>query len=166
MTTKSANIITKRITFLDNLRTFMIFLVVIVHSGLVYEKSIFSSFFWIVYDPATNTIVPVLRVILDIFIMSTIFFISGYLTPLSLKSKTGWIFVKTKFKRLIIPWMIAVLTLIPLYKFIFLFSRNLPQQEWTTYFHWSNKCGDKTGCGFFRFCLYSTSCICYYQKLK
>ena len=36
-----------------------------------------------------------------------------------------------------IPWAIAVLTLIPLYKIIFLYSRNLPQESWTTYFHWS-----------------------------
>lgn len=138
MTKKVDAINENRIYFLDNLRTFMIFLVVIVHSGLVYEKGVFSSFFWIVYDPSTNTVVPVLRIILDIFIMSTIFFVSGFLTPLSLKSKNVWSFVKSKFKRLIIPWMIAVLTLMPLYKFIFLYSRNLPQQNWTTYFHWSN----------------------------
>ena len=139
MTEKEDTIKGKRIYFFDNLRTFMIFLVVLLHSGLVYEKGVFSSFFWIVYDPSTNTVVHVLRIILDIFIMSTIFFISGFLTPLSLKSKNGWVFVKTKFKRLIIPWMIAVLTLMPLYKFIFLYSRNLPQQNWTTYFHWSNE---------------------------
>jgi len=129
----------KRIYFFDNLRTFMIFLVVLLHSGLVYEKGIFSSFFWIVYDPSTNQLVGVLRIILDIFVMSTIFFISGFLTPLSLKNKSGLAFLKSKFKRLIIPWMIAVLTLMPLYKFIFLYSRNLPQQNWTTYFHWSNE---------------------------
>ena len=37
-----------------------------------------------------------------------------------------------------IPWIIAVLTLIPLYKMIFLYSRNLPQESWTTYFHWNS----------------------------
>jgi hypothetical protein len=36
-----------------------------------------------------------------------------------------------------IPWVIAVLTLIPLYKVIFLYSRGLPQEHWTTYFHFS-----------------------------
>ncbi len=30
------------------------------------------------------------------------------------------------------------MTLIPLYKIIFLYSRNLPQESWTTYFHFSN----------------------------
>ena len=73
MTDKEDTIKGNRITFLDNLRTFMIFLVVVIHSGLVYEKGIFSSYFWIVYDPSTNTVVQVIRIILDIFIMSTIF---------------------------------------------------------------------------------------------
>ena len=128
-----------RIVFLDNLRTFMIFLVVLLHSGLVYEKSGFSTLVWIVYDPATNDLVGVVRIIIDIFVMSTIFFISGFLTPLSLRNKSAWAFLRSKFKRLIIPWLIAVLTLMPLYKFIYLCSRDLPQQNWTTYFHWSNQ---------------------------
>lgn len=117
----------------------MIFLVVVLHSGLIYENNGFSSLIWIVFDPATNTLATELRMILDIFIMATIFFISGYLTPLSMKNKDAWTFVKTKFSRLIIPWIVAVLTLVPLYKFIFLYSRNLPQQDWTTYFHWTNQ---------------------------
>lgn len=37
-----------------------------------------------------------------------------------------------------VPWVIAVFTLIPLYKVIFLYSRGLPQESWTTYFHFSN----------------------------
>jgi hypothetical protein len=37
-----------------------------------------------------------------------------------------------------IPWAIAVITLIPIYKVIFLYSRDLPQEHWTTYFHITN----------------------------
>jgi DMSO/TMAO reductase YedYZ heme-binding membrane subunit len=37
----------------------------------------------------------------------------------------------------VIPWIVAVLTLMPLYKVIFLYSRGLPQEHWTTYFHFS-----------------------------
>ena len=40
--------------------------------------------------------------------------------------------------RIILPWIIGVLTVIPLYKVIFLFSRNLPQEHWSTYLHFSN----------------------------
>jgi len=128
-----------RIFFLDNLRTFMIFLVVALHCGLVYEKGIFSSFYWIVYDPVTNPLVLELRIILDIFVMATIFFISGYFTPTSVRTKSTTEFIYSKFRRLVLPWIIAVLTLIPAYKIVYLYSRDLPQQPWATYFHWSNE---------------------------
>ena len=127
-----------RIYFLDNLRTFMIFLVVLYHAGGVYESSGIWASFWLVDDPSTNNLAGILNIIIDILVMPTIFFISGFFTPLSLINKSGVDFVKSKFERLIIPWIIAVLTLIPLYKIIFLYSRNLPQESWTTYFHWTN----------------------------
>jgi len=127
-----------RIYWLDNLRTFMIFFVVLIHVGIVYESSGVGGLFWIVYDPSTSNLFEILGLIIDLFVMSAIFFIAGYFTPLSIKNKKGWAFLKSKFKRLMIPWIIAVLTLIPLYKVIFLYSRNLPQESWTTYFHWNN----------------------------
>ncbi len=127
-----------RIYFLDNLRTFVIFLVVLCHAGGVYESSGTWASFWIVDDPSTNNLSGILFLILDIFMMPTMFFISGFFAPLSMKNKNGWAFLKSKFRRLMIPWIVAVLTLIPPYKVIFLYSRNLPQESWTTYFHWSN----------------------------
>ena len=127
-----------RIYFLDNLRTFMIFLVVLYHAGGVYESSGIWASFWLVDDPSTNNLSGILNLIIDIMVMPTVFFISGFFMPLSMKKKKGWAFLKSRFKRLIIPWTLAVLTLIPLYKIIFLYSRNLPQESWTTYFHWSN----------------------------
>lgn len=55
-----------------------------------------------------------------------------------MKKRQVWGFIKRKLSRLIVPWVIAVLTLIPLYKVIFLYSRSLPQEHWTSYFHFSN----------------------------
>ncbi len=127
-----------RIYFLDILRTFLVFLVVLNHSGWVYESSGVGAFFWIVDDNSTNDLAGKINLIIDIFVMSAIFFISGYFAPKSLKSKSAWKFLKTKLKRLIVPWIIAVFTLIPLYKVIFLYSRNIPQENWTTYFHFTN----------------------------
>lgn len=124
-----------RIYWMDNLRTFIIFLVVLYHVGGVYEAAGLWGWFWIVDDPATISWVGIIGIVFDIFMMPTMFFISGYLTPASLKDRTGWEFIKAKFKRLMIPWVIAVFTLIPLYKFIFLYSRGLPQEHWSTYFH-------------------------------
>ncbi len=128
----------KRINWMDNLRTIIILLVVLYHVGGVYEAAGLWGWFWIVDDPATITWVGILGIVFDIFMMPTLFFVSGYLAPASLKNKTGWEFLTGKFKRLMIPWVIAVFTLIPLYKVIFLYSRNLPQEPWTTYFHITN----------------------------
>ena len=126
-----------RIYWLDNLRTFMVFLVILFHAALIYEKNGIGAPWWIICEPSNSDLPGILFLILNIFVIATIFFISGFFTPLSMKNKKWWAFLKSKFKRLIIPWVIAVLTLIPLYKIIFLYSRNLPQESWATYFHWS-----------------------------
>ena len=128
----------KRIHWMDNLRTAIILLVVLYHVGGVYEAADLWGWFWIVDDPATITWVGIVGIVFDIVVMPAMFFVAGYFTPASLKHRTGWAFVKERFKRLMIPWGIAVLTLIPLYKVIFLYSRNLPQESWTTYFHVTN----------------------------
>ena len=128
-----------RIYFLDNLRTFLIFLVILLHAGMSYESG-FDSF-WIVSDPVKYNPIAWVRTYLDLFVMFIMFFISGYFMPISLKSKNGWGFLKSKFKRIMIPWIIAVFTLIPAYKAIFLFSRGLPQEEWFSYFHLFQRIG-------------------------
>jgi fucose 4-O-acetylase-like acetyltransferase len=124
-----------RIHWMDNLRTVIIALVVLYHVGGVYESTGTWGGFWIVDDPSTIVWVGIVGIVFDIFVMATLFFLSGYLAQASLKNKTAKEFVKGKFKRLMIPWAIAVFTLIPLYKVIFLYSRGLPQEHWTTYFH-------------------------------
>ena len=132
-----------RIYFLDNLRTFMIFLVIVLHAGIVYEPILENV--WIVVDPDQNSSIGLIRMYLDIFVMFTMFFVSGYFIPDSLKSKNTWGFLKSKFKRVMIPWIVAVFTLIPAYKFIFLYSRGLPQEEWYTYFHLFERAGGNLG---------------------
>jgi hypothetical protein len=113
-------------------------LVVLYHVGGVYEGAGMWASFWIVDDPDTISWVGIVSIIFDVMVMPIVFFVSGYLTPHSLEEKTGWEFAKGKFMRLMIPWAIAVVTLIPLYKMIFLYSRGLPQEGWTTYFHITN----------------------------
>ena len=128
----------KRIHWMDNLRTITILMVVLYHVGGVYESAGLWGWFWLVDDPDTISWVGIVGIIFDIMVMPIMFFVSGYLTPTSLKNKSGWEFLKAKIKRLIIPWIIAVFTLIPIYKFTFLYSRGLPQEHWTSYFHITN----------------------------
>ena len=83
----------KRVYWLDNLRTFMIFLVLVFHASIVYDKYAIGAAWWIVIDPSTSDLPGILNVLIDIFVMPTIFFIAGCVTPLSLKDKTGWAFL-------------------------------------------------------------------------
>ncbi|MCB0805329.1 MAG: acyltransferase family protein [Bacteroidales bacterium] len=128
-----------RIYFLDNLRTFMIFLVVVLHAGMVYIDG-FDPF-WIVSDGNRVNSLGLINMYLDLFVMFVIFFVSGYFIPISVRNKPFFVFAKAKFKRIMIPWLVAVLLLIPAYKFIFLYSRGLPQGDWFTYFHWYHRVG-------------------------
>jgi fucose 4-O-acetylase-like acetyltransferase len=94
-----------------------------------------------VSDPAKWNPIALVRMYLDLFVMFMLFFISGYFIPNSLKNKTSWEFIKSKFKRIMFPWFIAVFTLIPVYKAIFLFARGLPQEDWFSYFHIFERAG-------------------------
>lgn len=126
-----------RLIFLDNLKTMIIFLVVLYHAGWVYEQSGILSSVWIVDDPSKNGLAGIVNLITDIFMMPVMFFISGYFSVLSINTRNGWDYLKLRFKRLMVPWILAVLILIPLYKVIFLYSRNLPQQDLISYFHFT-----------------------------
>lgn len=127
-----------RIHWMDNLRTVTIFLVVLYHVGGVYESAGLWGWFWIVDDPTTMVWVGIMGIAFDIFVMPLMFLVSGYLAPASLSDRSLGAFVLAKARRLIVPWLLAVLTLIPLYRVIFLYSRGLPQESWTSCFHWVN----------------------------
>lgn len=128
-----------RIYFLDHLRTLAIFLVVLIHAGIVYEPILENA--WIVSDPAKSGAIGLVRMYLDLFVMYIIFFISGYFISDSVKGKSVAAFLTSKFKRILWPWIIAVFTLIPAYKALFLYSRGLPQEEWYSYFHLFQRTG-------------------------
>lgn len=138
MTTEPNLVSRSRVHWMDNLRSTTIFLVVLYHIGGVYESAGLWGWFWIVDDPTTMVWVGIMGIMIDILVMPTLFFVSGYLAPASLSGRSTRKFVIGKFRRLIIPWLIAIFTLIPLYKVIFLFSRDLPQEHWSAYFHFTS----------------------------
>jgi peptidoglycan/LPS O-acetylase OafA/YrhL len=121
-----------RVYFLDNLRTLFIFLVVLLHASLTYSHGMDS--FWVVVDSNKAEGLSLVNMYLDLFIMFIIFYISGYFVPHSVESKSTWRFVKVKFRRILLPWILASLTLVPAYKAVFLHSRGMPQEAWFTYF--------------------------------
>ena len=54
----------ERIHWLDNLRSFMIFLVIVLHASVVYEKTGMGAFWWIVIDPSTSDVPGIIFLIL------------------------------------------------------------------------------------------------------
>jgi fucose 4-O-acetylase-like acetyltransferase len=132
-----------RIHFLDNLRTFMILLVVVLHTAIGYTS--FLENIWIVNDTEKSDALGYLVMYIDLFVMFILFFISGYFIPRSYKNRNLIQFMISKFKRIMIPWILAVFTLIPACKYIFLYSRGLPQEEWYTYFHFFTRTDGNMG---------------------
>lgn len=128
----------KRLYFLDHLRTLMIFLVVIYHSIFIFTSALTNS--WLVVDEVKNENLGLLGMYLDAFVMFVLFFISGYFMPKA-ADKSNKEFVIGKFKRLILPWVFGVLVVIPIYKYIYLYSRGLPQEEFISYFHFFSRQG-------------------------
>ena len=96
--------------FLDNIRYLMIVLVVVYHSVAAYA---IVAPHWIVHD--TNTFAAdIIRELFDVFMMPVLFFAAGYFALPSLEKKGVWEFLKDKVKRLLVPWALAVLIILPL----------------------------------------------------
>jgi glucan biosynthesis protein C len=105
-----ASIASVRIAFLDNVRYLMVVLVVAYHSVAAYA---IVAPHWIVHD--TNTFAAdIIRELLDVFMMPVLFFVAGYFALLSLEKKGLREFLKDKVRRLLVPWAIAVLLILPL----------------------------------------------------
>ncbi len=128
-----------RLHFLDNLRTFLIFTVVLYHASIVFQPGF--EHMWLVSDDQKSNSIGLIGLYGDVFGMFLLFFISGYFMPRSIQNKSPLTFIKSKFNRIMLPWLMAVFTLIPIYKAIFLYSRGMPQEIWYSYFHFFQRTG-------------------------
>lgn len=100
----------EHIKFLDNIRYLMIVSVVVYHSVAAYA---IVAPHWIVHD--TNAFAAdIIRELFDVFMMPVLFFAAGYFAFPSLEKKGVWEFLKGKVKRLLVPWALAVLIILPL----------------------------------------------------
>lgn len=68
---------------------------------------------WPVHDASSIT-ADIIRELLDVFMMPVLFFIAGYFALPSLKKNGMREFLNDKIKRLLIPWILAVLVFFPI----------------------------------------------------
>jgi peptidoglycan/LPS O-acetylase OafA/YrhL len=113
-----------RLVFFDNLRYLMVLLVLVFHSGASYGSIVA---FWPYHDPNPTELVDLLMMILDVFMMSILFFISGYFALSSLQKRGGRRFLASKFKRLGIPWLLVTILVLPVLDYIHYYSQSIDQ---------------------------------------
>lgn len=115
-----------RILFLDNTRYLIIVFVVLLHAAASYGTILP---WWYVRDAAANTIFfDIVDVIIDVFAMPVLFFIAGYFALPNIQKKGTSLFLKDKFRRLGIPWLICVIFLAPIIKYIDHYTHSSSQQ--------------------------------------
>ena len=111
----------ERIFFFDNIRYLLVFLVVVFHMTCSYSH---YTTWWAVNDD-NSVFFDYLMRFLNIFLMPVLFFIAGYFTLPSLDRSGTWLFIKKKFIRLGIPWLIGVILVPPIRIYIYEYSRGV-----------------------------------------
>jgi glucan biosynthesis protein C len=95
-----------RLLYLDNLRIYLIILVILHHAAIAYG----GAGDWPVRDPAVDDISPIFLLIFNVinqsYFMSAFFLLAGYFTPRSLERKGSKQFLKDRLIRLAIPIVI------------------------------------------------------------
>ena len=109
-----------RIIYLDNMRWLLVLFVVLEHSSHAYTNLIW----WPVADKDPSIIAGWISALSDAFAMPLLFYIAGYFAIPSIEKKGVLSFLKGKFKRLGIPWLICIFAICPLLPLIYHFTRN------------------------------------------
>ncbi|WP_371371739.1 acyltransferase family protein [Sporomusa aerivorans] len=112
----------RRIYFLDNLRSFIVLLVVVFHASMAYMPN--APWWWYVLDTQRNSFFDGFVLINDVFMMPIMFFIAGYFSVKSLVRHSAAAFVRDKVTRLIIPWIIGVIFLAPAITYFIYITRS------------------------------------------
>ena len=109
---------------LDNLRVFVIILVVVLHASLSYMA--FAPQWWYVLDPKRSLFFTGLVLLIDVPIMLIMFFLAGYFAYPSLARRGAAAFLKDKAIRIGIPWVFGSMVLAPPTAYLMYYSRHFP----------------------------------------
>lgn len=126
---KSSN--ADRLYFFDNLRGFIILLVIVFHVSIGYSSK--PPEWWYVIDTKNSPIFNLFVMATDVFIMPIMFLIAGYFAlPVLIKKGTA-AFWRSKLSRIVIPWIIGVLLFAPLITYSIPFSRTATPPSYLTF---------------------------------
>ncbi len=117
---------TDRLLFFDNVRSLAVLLVVLFHAAISYSNVVP---WWYVVDSSRSQLFDVFIAILAVFVMPVLFFVAGYFALPSLQHKGPADFLKSKFKRLGIPWFFGVFFLVPIMPYVRHYTRSIDNGE-------------------------------------
>ena len=100
-----------RIYFLDHMRWLLVVVMVLMHSMFSYTT---SASWWYVVDEQSRIAFDISILFYDVFGMPTFFFVAGYFSIGSLEKYRVRIFLRQKFSRLMIPWLLGVMFVGPM----------------------------------------------------
>ena len=124
-----------RVLFLDNLKTFIIFLVVFFHSAHAY--ALYLSQDWYVVDTRHSLFFDVFIITAFAFMMPVMFFVAGYMGIGSLVRKGQATFWRDKLLRIIAPWTLGAVVVAPAISYMARVSRGIYPpylSYWARYF--------------------------------
>ena len=101
---------TNRLLFFDMVRNLAMLSVVLYHAVAAYST---ITPHWSVHDGSSMT-ADMIRQLFDVFMMPVFFFVAGYFALPSLMKQGTWKFLKGKLRRLGVPWVLAILIIVPL----------------------------------------------------
>ncbi|WP_371363693.1 Glucans biosynthesis protein C [Sporomusa rhizae] len=111
----------QRVYFLDNLKAFIILLMVVFHVAMGYTT--WDLKWWTVNDIQTHGFFDLFILETDVYIMPIMFLVAGYFAPMVLVKKGATGFWQDKLKRIIVPWVGGVLFIAPLVAYSTFYSR-------------------------------------------
>jgi peptidoglycan/LPS O-acetylase OafA/YrhL len=124
-----------RLHFLDNLKTFIIFLVVFFHAAYAY--SVYFSPDWYVTDTQHSMFFDIFILGAFAFMMPVMFFVAGYMGIGSLSRRGQAAFWRDKLLRIITPWALGALVVAPAIGYVSHMSRGVYPSYlpyWAQYF--------------------------------
>jgi len=111
----------QRIYFLDNLRAFIILLVVVFHVAMGYTT--WNLKWWYVNDIQKSIFFDLFILETDVYIMPIMFLIAGYFACPVLLTKGTALFWKDKLQRIVLPWIAGVMFIAPVIAYTAIFTR-------------------------------------------
>lgn len=111
----------QRLWFFDNLRAFIVLLVVVFHVGMGYTTWDLS--WWYVNDSQQNKVFDWFILSTDVYMMPVLFFIAGYFALPALLQKGMAAFWRGKLRRIVLPWLVGAVLIAPLIAYSAIFSR-------------------------------------------